>query len=111
MIIIFIFLLFVKSSDSGLKNIILRENENIKDQYFKYIISNEFESIYSKAIEIYISLIEDYENIKRINKDEYRESYSDLFGYSKNYFINKNYNDSEILVNKYCYDDICLIKV
>jgi hypothetical protein len=114
-----IYLIFLSSVFN--KNIIQREIESQNYHNDKFIITEEIKKYYSNDLEIYVSIIDpEIQNYKYIHKSEgnlkenYYNSYNDLFGNDFRYFRDSNMtmipttsensiklNQSEILLEKY----------
>jgi hypothetical protein len=87
-------------------NIVLREIETFDEDQFSFIVNNEIKKYYNRNINIYVSVIEDFDNSVIIdNTTQYPYLYEDVFGFNKTFFKRRNY-ENETLIDKIVNDDI-----
>ena len=71
-------------------NILLREIETYEEDNFSYVTNNEIKKYYDRNINVFVSILEDYDNwISIDNVTQYQEIYSDLFGLNKTFYKRK----------------------
>jgi hypothetical protein len=103
-IIFFNLVLGILTIDST--NILLREIDTYGDDKFSYIVNDEIKRYHDTSINIYVSILENYDNwIEIDNESKYSEIYNDVFGVNKTFLKRREY-ENQMLIEKIVQDDV-----
>jgi hypothetical protein len=84
--------------------------ETYEEDLFSFIVNEEIRKYYDSRINVYVSILEDYDNWIIVDdsdvKNGYMNIYDDVFGQNKTFFKRRDYGDNEMLVEKIVNGDI-----